>query len=154
MAEDKRVNNTGQGLQNVNVSENRRPHQIISEFLELLRANIRLVVAVIAVSIFLFLLSEVLQGELMRLDRIAISLFVMRLRTPWLTPIMEAFSALATPVVLLVLLLVVIAFAPGLSAWLVLHNQFGSGCFAQSDPKIYCSASTARRFSACCSEWL
>ena len=113
MAEDKRVNNTGQGLQNVNVSENRRPHQIISEFLELLRANIRLVVAVIAVSIFLFLLSEVLQGELMRLDRIAISLFVMRLRTPWLTPIMEAFSALATPVVLLVLLLVVIAFAPG-----------------------------------------
>lgn len=113
MAEDKRVNNTGQGLQTVNVSENRRPHQIISEFLELLRANIRLVVAVIAVSIFLFLLSEVLQGELMRLDRIAISLFVMRLRTPWLTPIMEAFSALATPVVLLVLLLVVIAFAPG-----------------------------------------
>lgn len=113
MAEDKRVNPTGQGLQNVNVSENRRPHQIISEFLELLRANIRLVVAVIAVSIFLFLLSEVLQGELMRLDRIAISLFVMRLRTPWLTPIMEAFSALATPVVLLVLLLVVIAFAPG-----------------------------------------
>lgn len=113
MAEDKRVNPTGQGLQNVNVSENRRPHQIISEFLELLRANFRLVVAVIAVSIFLFLLSEVLQGELMRLDRIAISLFVMRLRTPWLTPIMEAFSALATPVVLLVLLLVVIAFAPG-----------------------------------------
>lgn len=95
------------------VDDIRRPRQIISELSGLARANLRVIVGVVAVCIFLILLSEVLEGELMRLDRVAISLFVMRLRTPWLTPIMEAFSALATPVALLVLLLVVIAFAPG-----------------------------------------
>lgn len=113
MAKDRQTDNMNQNLQDVEAGNKRGVRQVLSEFLELIRVNIRLVVAVLAVCIFLFLLREVLEGELMRLDRIAIALFVMRLRTPWLTPVMEAFSALATPVVLLVLLLVVIAFAPG-----------------------------------------
>ena len=49
----------------------------------------------------------------MRLDRAAYWLIVQHLRRPWLTPVMESFSALATPVSMLVVLVVVAAFAPG-----------------------------------------
>lgn len=79
----------------------------------LLRANWRFVVAVCALGIFLLLLEDVLDGEIMRIDRWAYLLFVERLRTPWLNVLMESVSSLATPVVLVVLTLVIGAFAPG-----------------------------------------
>ena len=85
----------------------------LAELGSLVRQNLRLVVAAACLAAFLLILDEVLEGEVMRLDMAAYWLFVARLRAPWLTPVMEAFSALATPVALLVLLLVVAAFAPG-----------------------------------------
>ena len=48
-----------------------------------------------------------------RIDTLAYILFVLRLRRAWITSIMTGFTYLASPVVLLVLLLVVVAFAPG-----------------------------------------
>lgn len=73
----------------------------------------RLVVALAALSVFLVLLGRVLAGDIMALDRAAYALIVENLRADWLTPIMEGFSALATPVALVALLLVIAAFAPG-----------------------------------------
>lgn len=77
------------------------------------RENRRLIVVLVCLVAFLILLNEVMEGEIMRIDQLAYELIVQRLRTPWLTPIMEAFSALATPVALIVMLLVIAAFAPG-----------------------------------------
>ena len=78
-----------------------------------MRAHRRLVVALAALSVFLVLLAHVLAGDIMALDRAAYALIVENLRADWLTPIMEGFSALATPVVLIALLLTVAALAPG-----------------------------------------
>lgn len=82
-------------------------------FRRLVRENLRLILAAAAVCIFLWLLEEVGEGELTKLDSGAYLLFVETLRQPWLTPIMETISELAQPVVLLVMLLTVEAFAPG-----------------------------------------
>lgn len=79
----------------------------------LMRAHRRLAVALAALSVFLVLLAHVLAGDIMALDRAAYALIVENLRADWLTPIMEGFSALATPVVLITLLLTVAALAPG-----------------------------------------
>lgn len=79
----------------------------------LVRNNLRLVLVVVCGAVFLALLEDVLDGELMKLDRAAYWLVVQHMRADRLTPIMESFSALATPVTLLVLLLAVAAFAPG-----------------------------------------
>ena len=84
-----------------------------SELASLVRQNLRLIVVAACTVIFLAILEDVLDVESMKLDRAAYWLIVQHLRTPWLTPIMESFSALATPVTLLVLLLAVAAFAPG-----------------------------------------
>lgn len=78
-----------------------------------LRENRRLLVVLGCLAVFLVLLNKVMQGEIMRIDQISYALIVQKLRAPWLTPVMEAFSALATPVVLIVMLLVIAAFAPG-----------------------------------------
>lgn len=75
--------------------------------------NRRLIVIAASLAIFALLLEDVLAGEAVRLDGVAYALIVERLRTPLLTPVMEAFSALATVPVLVVVLLVIIAFAPG-----------------------------------------
>lgn len=72
-------------------------------------ALILLVVSVI----FLALLEDVLEGDMMRLDVMAHRIVVEGMRADWLTPIMETISELATPVVLVAMLLVVAAFAPG-----------------------------------------
>lgn len=64
-------------------------------------------------AVFSLLLVEVLEGEIMRIDVAAHALIVERLRADWLTPVMEGFSALASPVVLVALLLMIVAFAPG-----------------------------------------
>lgn len=54
-----------------------------------------------------------LAGDILRLDYYAYRIFVVYMRRDWLTPIMVSFSELALPVVLLVMLLAVQAFAPG-----------------------------------------
>ena len=93
--------------------EKRSQRGVGRELWGLLRGNRLLVAAAVCLVIFLGLLEDVLSGELMKLDRAAYWLVVEHMRTAWLTPIMESFSALATPVTLLVLLLAVAAFAPG-----------------------------------------
>lgn len=67
----------------------------------------------VAAVVFLALLEDVLGGSMMALDQTAYHVIVEGMRQDWLTPIMESVSELATPVVLLVMLLVVAAFAPG-----------------------------------------
>lgn len=82
-------------------------------WLELLRENKRVAIVATCAIVFLVLLEDVLEGGLIKLDEAAYMLIVEHLRTDWLTPIMESISALATPVTLLVLLLLIVAFAPG-----------------------------------------
>lgn len=84
-----------------------------SKLARLAVANKRIIILAVCAIVFVALLEDVLQGELGRLDRAAYALIVERLRADWLTPIMEAVSALATPVSLVVFLLVIVAFAPG-----------------------------------------
>lgn len=86
---------------------------VFAKLADLILRNRRIVVVSVCVVVFVMLLENVLKGDLMRVDAMAYGLIVERLRFEWLTPIMESFSALATPVVLLVLLLLVAAFAPG-----------------------------------------
>lgn len=75
--------------------------------------NKRIVVLAICAIVFVAMLEDVLGGELSRTDVAAYSIIVEQLRSDWLTPIMESISALATPTSLIVLLLVIVAFAPG-----------------------------------------
>ena len=78
-----------------------------------LRNNKRVVLFVVAVVLFLGILQNMLAGDLLRLDYYAYRIFVVRMRRAWLTPIMQSISELALPVVLVVMLLAVQAFAPG-----------------------------------------
>lgn len=87
--------------------------EIASQFCSLIRDNARFVVVAVCSAVFVMILEDVLELESMRLDRAAYWLIVQHLRRPWLTPVMESFSALATPVSMLVVLVVVAAFAPG-----------------------------------------
>ena len=73
----------------------------------------RILIIGACIILFIELLDDVLEGDLMTLDLLAKAFFVENLRADWLTPIMESISVLATPVSLLVLLLVIVAFAPG-----------------------------------------
>ena len=82
-------------------------------WLELLRENKRVAIVATCAIVFLVLLEDVLEGGLIKLDEAAYMLIVEHLPTDWLTPIMESISALATPVTLLVMLLLIVAFAPG-----------------------------------------
>lgn len=84
-----------------------------SRLARLAYANRRLIIVAVCAVVFVALLEDVLEGELMRLDSAAYQLIVEGIRTDWLTPLMEGFSALATPVCLVVMLLVIAAFAPG-----------------------------------------
>ena len=77
------------------------------------RDNRAVLLVAACAAIFLGLLSFVLRGEVMKLDQMAYWLVVENLRSDWLTPAMEAFSGLATPVALVAMLLVIAAFAPG-----------------------------------------
>ena len=79
----------------------------------LVAKNRRLVILAVCAVVFVALLEDVLEGDLSRIDSAARAIIVERLRADWLTPIMESISALATPVSLVVLLLVIVAFAPG-----------------------------------------
>ena len=93
--------------------KNRGARGVASSLAGLARKNLRVIVACACVLVFLMILEDVYDAESMRLDRAAYWLIVEHLRTPWLTPVMESFSALATPVSLVVPLLAVAAFAPG-----------------------------------------
>lgn len=79
----------------------------------LTRRNILSILAFIATIIFLGLLREVLTGEVLALDANAYQLVVVYMRREWLTPIMQSISELALPVVLVIMLLAIEAFAPG-----------------------------------------
>ena len=76
------------------------------------KENRTLVVTSVCAIVLVMLLENVLDQESMKLDAAAWWLFGKRLRQPWLTPVMESFSALATPVTLLVVLGVAAAFTP------------------------------------------
>ncbi len=86
---------------------------LFSRFKALVIKQKRLIIICLCIILFIGLLEDVLEGDLMTLDRLARAFFVDNLRTDWLTPIMESISSLATPLSLLVLLLVIVAFAPG-----------------------------------------
>ena len=87
--------------------------QAAAQFKRLVSENKMLIVAAACATVFVLLLSEVLESESMKLDQTAYWLIVENLRQPFLTPIMESFSNLATPVSIAVLWIVITAFAPG-----------------------------------------
>lgn len=86
---------------------------MISRLKVLVRSNWRLISIAVCLAVFLYLLNEVLEGEIMKIDSLAYGIIVQHLRNDHLTPVMEGFSALATPMVLLVVTLTIAAFAPG-----------------------------------------
>lgn len=100
-----------------NLSENqpseKGTHAILSGILRSIRENKLVIVLVIVALVFVGLLEDVLTGEIMRLDTIAYQLFVVTLRSDLLTPLMEGFSSLGSPVVVLVMAAIQAAFIPG-----------------------------------------
>ena len=86
---------------------------ILRGALRLARENRMIIVLSIALLVFVYLLQNVMSGDIRRIDGIAYQFFVVRLRRDWLTPIMQSFTSLSSPVVLAVMLIVVAAFAPG-----------------------------------------
>ena len=92
---------------------NERLIAAVNQLKRLLLDNKLLVVAVVCTTAYLGILDNVLESETMKLDEAAYWLIVENLRQPWLTPIMESFSNLATPVTIAVLWVLVTAFAPG-----------------------------------------
>ena len=80
---------------------------------KVLYQNLGILIVALLLLVFVALLQNVLSGDILRLDAAAYQLFVVTLRNDWMTYIMEGFSNLASPVVLVVMLLVVAAFAPG-----------------------------------------
>ena len=86
---------------------------ILRGALRLARENRMIIVLSVALLVFVYLLQNVMSGDIRRIDGIAYQFFVVRLRRDWLTPIMQSFTSLSAPVVLAVMLIVVAAFAPG-----------------------------------------
>ena len=96
---------------------------VVRGALALARDNVRLVVALVAALVFLVLLGEVAEGELMRLDALAYQTIVEGLRSDALTPFMEGFTSLASVVVLAVMAAAIAALAPGKApGWCVSIN--------------------------------
>lgn len=85
----------------------------IMSLVNVLYDNLGVIIVALLLLLFVALLQNVLSGDILRLDAAAYQLFVVTLRNDWMTYIMEGFSNLASPVVLVVMLLVVAAFAPG-----------------------------------------
>lgn len=83
------------------------------DLLRLARKNLRWIIFAVAVIGFIGILEQVAQGEIMRIDAIAYTFAVAYLRNDTLTPVMESISNIASVTSLLVLLLVMVAFAPG-----------------------------------------
>ena len=76
-------------------------------------AGRRVIVVSVALVLFVAIMLEVRSTEILQLDMDAYSFFVLRLRRPWLTSIMEGFSSLSSPIVIGAMFLMVAAFAPG-----------------------------------------
>ena len=82
-------------------------------FLEGVRQNKLTLIACIATIIFLAIFQDVVKRELLRLDGVAYWFAVETLRNEFLTPIMQGFSNLASPVVIFGMLIIIAAFVPG-----------------------------------------
>ena len=96
---------------------------ILRGALSLVRDNVRLLVLLVCTIVFLALLGEVLEGEILRLDTMAYQFFVETLRSDALTPVVEAITSLASVVVLAVMAAVIAALAPGKApGWCVTVN--------------------------------
>lgn len=96
---------------------------VVHGTLGLFRQNAQLIVLLAASLVFLALLGNVAAGEVVRLDTLAYELFVERLRSDTLTPLMEGMTSLASVVVLAVLAAVIAALAPGKApGWCVSIN--------------------------------
>lgn len=80
---------------------------------DLARQNVRLLIVLAAALVFVWLLSELAEGEFMKLDLLAYRLFVETLRNDTMTTVMRGFTGLLDIPVLLVMTLIVTAFAPG-----------------------------------------
>ncbi len=97
--------------------------EVRSGALGLLRSNLRVVATLVAALVFVWLLGEVASGEILRLDTLAYQVFVEHLRSDALTSLMQAFTSLASIVVLAVLAAVIAALAPGKApGWCVAVN--------------------------------
>lgn len=79
----------------------------------LVRDNLWTIAIAVGLVVFLAILVSLLSDEISQLDTAAYWLFVIKLRREWLTPTMQGFSTLASPVGLLAMLIMVGAFAPG-----------------------------------------
>ena len=81
--------------------------------LDVIWKNKRYFIIAASVIVFLAVLQDVRADDILKLDTTAYNLFVLRLRRPWVTSIMEGFSSLSSPIVISVMFLMVVAFAPG-----------------------------------------
>lgn len=79
----------------------------------LVRSNVRVVIVAAATVVVLWMVGELGEGEIMKIDSLAYSFFVEGLRSDALTPPVEAVTNLASPVTVLGMLVVAAAFAPG-----------------------------------------
>lgn len=88
-----------------------------------LRSNARTLAALVAAFVFVVLLENVAEGQILQLDVLAYELFVERLRSDALTPFMQAITSLASVVVLAVVAATIAALAPGKApGWCVSVN--------------------------------
>ena len=67
------------------------------------RKNVRTIAVLLAALVFVWLLGEVSEGEIMTLDALAYRFFVVTLRSDVMTPIMEGFTSLSSVAVILVM---------------------------------------------------
>jgi len=79
----------------------------------LIRRSMRTIIIAACVIIFVWLLQEVGEKSMLKLDSIAYWAIVLHLRSETLTPVMETITMLAMPATLLVVWVVASAFAPG-----------------------------------------
>lgn len=90
-----------------------RVKTVAAQATKLLKNNVKLLVVIAAALVFALLLEDVAEGQIMSLDVLAYRFFVEYLRSDFMTPIMEGFTSLSSVAVVLVMALIVSAFAPG-----------------------------------------
>lgn len=93
------------------------PQQGVRSFvggaLRLARDNIRTLALLAAALVFVVLLREVAEGEIMSLDVLAYRFLVQALRSDAVTPFMEGFTSLSSVAVVIVMTFLIAALAPG-----------------------------------------
>jgi len=80
---------------------------------DIIRKNARLLILAIALVVFVAVVQDIRADDLFRLDALAYRIFVVKLRRPWITSIMEGISNLSSPIAIGGMWLMVVAFAPG-----------------------------------------